>query len=132
MKKLILLFTVLSLFVISANSQIRWPFGNANEPAGDTTNDTIDISSQLTRGLNYLVISNDTNMVINVTTTSTSWAKGDLLFIEATEGTANADTIRYGTNITGLYDAIPSGKTAVSTFIWNGTAWVKVSAIQID
>jgi len=55
-----------------------------------------------------------------------------LLIIEATEGTASADTIRYGTNITGLYDAIPSGKTRLVQFIWNATAWVKLSTVQID
>lgn len=125
------IISILFVMVLSVNSQIRWPFGEANTVTGGA-NDTVDISSQLTRGLNYYVIDNDTNMVINVTTVSTSWKTGDLLLIEATEGTAVADTLRYGTNITGLYDAIPSGKTAISTFIWNGTAWVKLSAIQID
>jgi hypothetical protein len=130
MKKLILLIS-LCVLTFSLNAQIRWPFGDANAITGGT-NDTVDISSELTRGLNYYIITNDTNMVINVTTASTSWKKGDLLIIEATEGTAVADTIRYGTNITGLEDAIPSGKTRISSFIWNATAWVKFATVQID
>lgn len=130
MKKLILLIS-LCVFAFSLNAQIRWPFGAANAITGGT-NDTLDISAELTRGLNYYIITNDTNMVINVTTVDNSWSKGDLLIIEATEGTASADTIRYGTNITGLYDAIPSGKTRLVQFIWNATAWVKLSTVQID
>lgn len=130
MKKLLLL-SILFVLAFSLNAQIRWPFGAVNSITGDT-NDTIDISSELTRGLNYYDIANDTNVVINVTTVDTEWKTGELLVIEATEGTANADTVRYGTNITGLQTAIPSGKTAVVTFIWNGTAWVKQSEVQID
>lgn len=132
MKKLFLL-SALFVFALTFNveAQIRWPFGSANEITGDT-NDTIDISPELIRGLNFYDISNDSTVLINVTTVDTEWKIGELLIIEATEGSTSADTLRYGTNITGLETTIPSGKTAVITFVWNGTAWVKQSENQID
>jgi len=130
MKRLILLIS-LCVLTFSLNAQIRWPFGNVNEITGGT-NDTLDISSELTRGLNYYIITNDTTMLINVTTVDDSWKKGDLLVIEATEGSTDADTVRYGTNITGVEDAIPEGKTRIAMFIWNAVAWVKLSTVQID
>ena len=130
MKK-ILFITLFLAATFCVQAQIRWPFGNVNAVTNQT-NDTVDISSYLIRGLNYYIPDNDTNMVINVTTVGTEWKKGDLLIIEGTEGTTSADTLRYGTNITGLYDAIPSGKTAIVTFIFNGTAWVKLSTVQIN
>lgn len=130
MKRYLILLAI-SVLALSVDAQIRWPFGNYNSITGGS-NDTIDISSELERGLNYYDISNDTNVWINVTTTSDVWKTGDFLFIEATEATGDADTLNYGTNITGLLDAIPSGKTRIVQFIWNGTAWVKVSSVQID
>lgn len=130
MKKLIILISFVVL-CFSAQSQVRWPFGAANTVTGGI-NDTLDISSQLTRGLNWYAPDNDTNMVINVTTVSSSWKTGEALVISFTEGTGNADTLRYGTNITGLDDAIPSGKTRVITFIYNGIAWVKQATTLID
>lgn len=128
----IALFLLCFVSVYDADAGVRWPFGAVNTVANDTSNDTLDISSSLTRGLNYYDISNDTNMVLNVTTINTEWATGDLLIIEATEGSTSADTIRYGTNITGTYTAIPSGKTTIITFIFNSSAWVKQSEVQID
>lgn len=130
MKKL----AILSIFVfvaLSVNAQIRWPFGAVNDVTNQV-NDTVDISSYLERGLNYYDVSNDTTMLINVTTVDTEWKTGDLLVIEATEGSASADTLRYGTNITGLEDPIPAGKTKIITFIYNGSAFNKVAATQID
>lgn len=131
MKKLLIILTALLFVSLSSEAQIRWPFGGANTVTGGT-NDTLDISSQLSRGMNNYVITNDTNMVINVTTVNSNWEFGDLLIISATEGTANADTIRYGTNITGTATPIPSGKTKIITFLFNATAWVKISEQQID
>lgn len=134
MKRFGIILAAFLLFAICEQSEaqvIRWPFGAANTVTGGS-NDTVDISSQLSRGLNNYTITNDTNMVINVTTVDSEWKFGDLLVISATEGTANADTLRYGTNITGTLTAIPSGKTTVVTFIFNGTAWVKQSEVQID
>lgn len=130
MKKIAIL-TVLLFALLSVDAAVRWPFGAANTVTNQV-NDTVDISGYLTRGLNYYDIDNDTTMVINVTTVSDDWAKGDLLIIEATEGTAAADTLRYGTNITGTEDPIPAGKTKVVTFIFNGTGFVKVAVTQID
>ncbi|MCK5632597.1 hypothetical protein KAH94_02530 [bacterium] len=103
-----------------------------NTVTNDTSNDTLDISSSLKRGINYYDISNDTTVLLNVTTVDTEWKTGDLLIIEATEGSTAADTVRYGTNITGLETAIPSGKTTIISFIFNGSAWVKQSEVQID
>ena len=130
MKKVILL-SILVLVSVCLSAQVRWPFGSVNEVTNQV-NDTVDISSYLIRGLNYYTVTNDTSMVINVTTADDSWKKGDLLVIEITEGTAAADTVRYGTNITGLQDVIPAGKTVLSTFVYNETAWVKLSSIQIN
>ena len=130
MKKILFIFIFFAA-VLSVQAQIRWPFGSVNAVTNQV-NDTVDISSYLIRGINYYTITNDTNMVINVTTVGSEWKKGDLLIIEATEGSTSADTLRYGTNITGLYDAIPAGKTAIVTFIFNETAWVKLSTVQIN
>lgn len=129
MKKYIISLILLAV-VYSVNAQ-RWPFGSVDQVTNQT-NDTVDISSYLTRGMNYYDISNDTNMVINVTTVNDENKLGDFLIIEATEATASADTLRYGTSITGLYDAIPAGKTIIVTFIFNGTAWLKQSTVQIN
>jgi len=128
--KRILIILLLCAFTFSMQAQ-RWPFGNVNAVTNQV-NDTVDISSYLIRGMNYYIPNNDTNMVINVTTLDSELELGDLLVIEGTEGSASADTLRYGTNITGLYDAIPVGKTAIVTFIFNGTAWVKLSTVQIN
>lgn len=134
MKRLIFLLTTAFLLIFASfesEAQIRWPFGAVNSVTGGT-NDTVDISSQLIRGLNYYDVSNDTTMLINVVTVDDSWSKGDFLVIELTEGSTSADTLRYGTNITGLESIVASGKTKVITFIFNGTAWIKQSEVQID
>lgn len=130
MKRLLAVLFILTL-AMSSQAQIRWPFGDANVVTGGS-NDTLDISSQLKAGLNDYTVSNDTSMLINVTTTSNSWEFGESLIISATEATASADTIRYGTNITGLETVIPAGKTKIVTFIYNGNAWVKQAETQID
>jgi hypothetical protein len=131
MKKLIGIIVVLFVIAFAANADIRWPFGDVTTVTGGS-NDTVDISSELTRGINVYTITNDTNMVINVTTVASNWEAGEFLFISATEGSGSADTLRYGTNITGNYDPIPAGKTWTAWFFWNGTAWVKISSNQID
>lgn len=131
MKRIFIIISLLAVVAFTTQAGVRWPFGAVNTITGGS-NDTVDISSQITRGLNYYTITNDTNMVINVTTVNSEWETGELLIISATEGTANADTIRYGTNITGNYDPIPSGKTWTAFFIFNGSAFVKISSVQID
>lgn len=132
MKKLLVILSLI-LFVASfdANAQIRWPFGSPNEITV-TSDDTIDIGSSVQRGLNYINFDTDTNIVFEATSLSSSLGVGELLFIEATENGVDADTLTYGTGMTGLLDPIPSGKTRVVTFIFNGTAWVKQSSEQID
>lgn len=129
--KRLLIIALFGLFVLNANSQVRWPFGAANEITV-TVNDTIEVGTNLSRGINYIDMSTDTNIVLNATTIDTEVKIGDLLILEATEAGVDADTINYGTNITGLYDAIPSDKTRIITFIYNGSKFVKVSTTQID
>lgn len=131
MKKIFIIIGLLAIVALTTQAGVRWPFGAVNTVTGGS-NDTVDISSQIDRGLNFYTITNDTNMVINVTTVNSEWEKGELLFISATEGSGSADTIRYGTNITGNYDPIPATKTWTAFFIFNGSAFVKISSVQID
>jgi hypothetical protein len=130
MKKIILILGLIAC-VMSVNAQIRWPFGEANTIVV-TSADTIDVSTDVERGINYIDWNSDTTILLTATSISSSIKLGDLLIIEATESTANADTINYGTGFTGLYDALPSGKTKVITFIYNGTGFKKVSSTQIN
>lgn len=131
MKKVILILSVIFALYISADAQVRWPFGNANSITV-TSDDTIDISASLQRGLNYIDFNTDTNIVFQVSSMPSSLKIGDYLIIEATEAGVDADTLTYGTGITGAADAIPSDKTRVVKFVFNGTAWVKESSTQID
>ena len=110
---------------------LKWPGGAAYEPTY-TSAAAVDISSLVVGGMTFIDADIDTNNTVNYTTASSELRTGDLLFFEFTESTGNADTITWGTNITGAVDAIPSGKTKVISFIWSGTAYLKLGSQQID
>lgn len=123
----VLLFCGLLIF----SSFVRWPFGDVNDITV-VVDDTIDIGADLKEGFNYIDLDTDTNILLTATSLRSSMEVGELLLIEATESGYDADTITYGTGITGLADPIPSGKTRIITFCYNGTTFQKVASTQID
>lgn len=130
MKHILVILTV-CLFAVNVNAQVRWPFGEANTISA-TSADTIDVGASVSKGLNYWDWDSDTTIVLDATSIDNELNKGDLFFIEATESTGSADTINYGTGFTGTADPLPSGKTRMILFMYNGTEFRKVSSNQID
>ncbi len=129
MKKILILLFLIVPFL--AKSQIRYPFGAA-DVVTVTSDDTIDISDDIFDNLTYIDLDTDTNMVINATNLNSKLRTGALLVFEATESGFDADTITWGTGLTGAATAIPSGKTTFIQFFYNGTAFKKITQTQTD
>jgi len=128
MKKLFILLTLV-IFACNVQAQ-RYPFGNATETT--LTSDTTIALSEIKNNLIIYTCATDTNITINAATLDGNLKTGARAVFVFTESTADADTITWGTNLTGATDAIPSGKTRIVEFIYNGTTFYKLTATQVD
>ena len=128
MKKL---FIVLSFLVVAfaANAQ-RYPFGDATETTL-TSAATIALG-EITNDLTIFTCATDTNITVNAATIDSDLRSGARIIFVLTESSSNADTITWGTTLTGTTDALPSGKTKIVEFIYNGTTFYKVATNQVD
>ena len=128
MKKL---FIVLSFLVVAfaANAQ-RYPFGAATSTT--LTSATTIALAEITNDLTIYTLATDTTTTISAASIDDNLRSGARLIFVLTESSANADTVNWGTTLTGTYDALPSGKTKIVEFIYNGTTFYKVSTNQVD
>jgi hypothetical protein len=132
MKKVVLISILFCAVALSSvTAQVRWPFGAANAITS-TSADTIVYDNEFTRGLNYITIATDTNIVVQATNLSSELKLGDMVIFELTESTANADTVTWSTGFTGVATPIPSGKTKFVEFIYNGSALKKKNEQQAN
>lgn len=119
------------------NAQIKFPFGSADAAtftiADTTTTGVIDVTD-LYDNVSIYTVTCDTNITINADTTQirTSMNNGAVIYFKVTEATKDADTITWGTNLTGTATAIPSGKTTIVKFVKIGTGFYKVSDTQVN
>ena len=128
MKKLFILISFL-VVAFAANAQ-RYPFGSATETTL-TSAATIALS-EITNDLTIFTCATDTNITVNAASVDDNLKSGARLVFILTENSANADTITWGTTLTGTTDALPSGKTKIVEFIYNGTTFYKVATNQVD
>ena len=128
MKK-ILILSVLVLFAFVSNAQ-KYPFGKADTETL-TSASTIALSN-ISDNLTIFTLATDTTLTINAATLDDGLNTGAEIVFVLTESTANADTVSWGTNLTGLADPLPSGKTRIVKFIYNGTGFYKVASTQVD
>lgn len=129
MKKLLVLIGFM-FFVFAGQAQLRYPFSNADTETL-TSASTIALS-EIYDNLTVFTCATDTNITVNASTLDSDLKVGARVVFILTESTANADTITWGTNLTGLYDALPSGKTKIVEFIYNGTTFYKVASTQVN
>ena len=128
MKKLFLIISlILVVFVVQAQ---KYPFGNATETT--LTSAATVALAEITNDLTIYTCATDTNITVNAATVDDNLRAGARLIFVLTESTANADTITWGTTLTGTVDALPSGKTKIVEFIFNGTTFYKVATNQVD
>jgi hypothetical protein len=133
MKKLILLISFVCLITISGNVQAqRWPFGAANRVSLTLTNDTVVISTELKRGLNYYSYSTDTATVIQATNLSSELKTGDFVFFEVSNTGADNETVTFSTGLTGAAVTVTAAKTSIIGFVYNGTALKKYLTTQVN
>ena len=128
MKKLFVLSAII-LLAFSVQAQ-RYPFGSATETTL-TSAATIALA-EISDNLTIYTCATDTNITVNAATLDDNLKTGARVVFVFTESTANADTITWGTNLTGTTDAIPSGKTRIVEFIYNGTTFYKLTATQVN
>lgn len=128
MKRFLILVSFL-IVAFSASAQ-RYPFGNATSTTL-TSAATIAVA-EITNDLTVFTCATDTNITVNAANVDTDLKVGARLIFVFTESSANADTITWGTTLTGTVDALPSGKTRIVEFIYNGTTFYKVAANQVD
>jgi hypothetical protein len=131
MKKLLFLLGLLFVFIMSGKTQILWPFGAA-DVVTVTVSDTIDISDDIYDNMTYIDLDTDTNMIVSATNLSTQLRRGAQIVFEATESGVDADTIEWGTGLTGADTPVPNGKTVFIWFFYNGTAFKKICEQQTD
>jgi len=128
MKKLFIL-AIFLVVAFAANAQ-RYPFG---EPTKTTLTSAATIAlSEITNDLTIFTLATDTTLTVNAASVDDRLRAGARIVFILTESTANADTVNWGTTLTGTYDALPSGKTKVVEFIYNGTTFYKASTNQVD
>ena len=128
MKKLFILISFL-VVAFAANAQ-RYPFGAATETTL-TSAATIALA-EITNDLTVYTCATDTNITVNAASVDDNLKVGARLVFVFTESSSNADTITWGTTLTGTTDALPSGKTRIVEFIYNGTTFYKLCATQVD
>lgn len=129
MKKLLLLASLV-VIAISVNAQVKFPFGAADTET--LTSATTIALSEIDDNLTIYTLATDTTATINAASIDDNIKTGSRLVFVLTESTANADTISWGTNLTGLADPLPSGKTKIVEFIYNGSGFYKVASTQVD
>lgn len=132
MKKLLILISLFVVIGLTANSQIKYPWGEPNTVSLTSTNvvaKNIALAS-IYDNLTIYTVTCDTSVTINASTLNARLTKGSKMVFIITEATANADTITWGTNIEGLTTKTPSGKVAVVEFMYNGTTFYKVAETQ--
>ena len=109
---------------------ISFPFGDAAEIALTATGaQALTINEQVTR-VDGVTVSATGNRTLNLTI-GAEVRKGARIILEAkTDGT---ETTIFGTGITGVTITGVTGKTKVTEFVYNGTAFVNsTTPVQID
>lgn len=129
------LFLCLMLFVASgiseqSNAQKRYAFGDRMVipiAATSSTYTTISITPPVT--LTMYTFSADTNVTFNAVTTRA--VPADILMFRI-KGNIQSRIITWGTNLDGVSDTIAADKTWMYQFIYDGTAYKKVSKSPTD
>jgi len=130
---LVLLLGVILITMVTPEVKAqRWPFGAANRVSLTLTNDTVVISTELKRGLNYYSYSTDTATVIQATNLSSELKTGDFVFFEISNTGGDNETVGFSTGLTGAAVTLVAAKTHIIGFVYNGTALKKYLSTQVN
>ena len=111
-------------------TQIKYPFGAADTQALTATGaQALTVNDRFTH-IDGATVSATGNRTINLTIDE-GVEVGAMIFIEST--TDGAETLTFGTGITGAVLTGVAGKTFGKLFVYNGTAFIEASTpVQID
>lgn len=137
MKKLIALFSIISLFLssqtVQAQATVKWPFGSAAVlTVANTSTVSVTVTATIKNNISY--IETLPTLAGNVTldlTLSSELKAGAMLFVKIK--TAASETFTFGTGIDGPVVTGSAGKTWTQGFWYDGTIFLPMGAkIQID
>lgn len=129
MKKILLIFTIAIAFASVSNAQLRYPFSTADfrTSTDSLTSSVAEVWDNLTY-IDYATL--DTNMTVTATIGS-EIKDGAILYLEFTADGTNR-TVTFSTGLTGASETITANKTDIIGFVYNGSAFKKFVATQVD
>lgn len=135
MKRIISILSLVFAFLIltnESNAQLRYPFSDAHTFSVSVTAAATTVATNIYDHMTVCTFTVDTNTTANFTSLDTELEAGDLFVIKATENTAVADTITWGTGFTGDATECVASKTRIITWVYDGSGFVMVADTQID
>lgn len=128
MKKFVFLLAVLLLTSVSltATAQKQYQMGFKTQTAL-TSATAISVTPENT--VTLFTLAADTNITFSAVT---SYAVPADFILFRIKGNTRQRILTWGTNLDGLNDTIATGKTWMYMFIWDGTAYKKVSKSITD
>jgi hypothetical protein len=134
MKSLFITLSLIFVIAFTSNAQfIKYPFGNATTITAAAP-DTLNYTFTATNSMTYVVVPN-TVLVdsLNIGATLSSELKtGAVLIIAATAKTGATRKITWSSSFTAVADTVPTAKTVIFNFFYNGSKYVQLSRLQVD